>query len=95
MVARSGAMCVIALIVIAAAGFGLSRVPTGFLPIEDQGYVLVAVQLPGRRFAPAHQACRRRGQRDRRQDPGVDQVIAISGVSALDNNSSLANAGVA
>src|SRR5207237_6474273 len=27
--------------------------------------------------------------------PGVDQVIAISGVSALDNNSTLANAGVA
>ena len=25
---------------------GLSRVPTGFLPIEDQGYLLVTVQLP-------------------------------------------------
>jgi multidrug efflux pump subunit AcrB len=28
------------------AGYGLSRVPTGFIPIEDQGYLLVAVQLP-------------------------------------------------
>ena len=26
--------------------WGLARVPTGFLPIEDQGYLLVAVQLP-------------------------------------------------
>ena len=30
----------------AVAFYGLSRVPTGFLPIEDQGYVLVSVQLP-------------------------------------------------
>jgi HAE1 family hydrophobic/amphiphilic exporter-1 len=27
--------------------------------------------------------------------PGVDQVITIAGISALDNSSSLANAGVA
>ena len=33
-------------ILIGVAGYGLSRVPTGFLPIEDQGYLLVAVQLP-------------------------------------------------
>src|SRR6516225_7286658 len=46
MVARSSLMCVIALIVIGAAGYGLTRVATGFLPIEDQGYVLVTVQLP-------------------------------------------------
>ena len=46
MVARSGVMVLIALAIIAFAGYGLSRVPTGFLPIEDQGYLLVAVQLP-------------------------------------------------
>src|SRR5262245_14162871 len=46
MVARSAPMCLLALIVIGAAGYGLSRVPTGFLPIEDQGYVLAIAQLP-------------------------------------------------
>ena len=35
-----------ALILIGIGGYGLSRVPTGFLPIEDQGYLLAAVQLP-------------------------------------------------
>src|SRR5712691_9244326 len=35
MVVRSGAMVVIAAIIIAGAVFGLARVPTGFLPIED------------------------------------------------------------
>src|SRR5256884_4361942 len=46
MVARSGLMCMIALNIIGGAGYGLTRVATGFLPIEDQGYVLVTVQLP-------------------------------------------------
>ena len=32
--------------IMALAVWGLARVPTGFLPIEDQGYVLVGVQLP-------------------------------------------------
>ena len=31
----------------------LSRVPTGFLPIKDQGYFLVALQLPRRTTAAA------------------------------------------
>src|SRR6476619_3993880 len=35
-----------ALVLIGIGGYGLSRVPTGFLPIEDQGYLIAAVQLP-------------------------------------------------
>ncbi|WP_155731487.1 efflux RND transporter permease subunit, partial [Streptobacillus moniliformis] len=33
----------VALVLIGIAGYGLSRVPTGFIPIEDQGYLLAAV----------------------------------------------------
>ena len=37
----------LAVVLVALAIFTLSRVPpTSFLPIEDQGYMLVAVQLP-------------------------------------------------
>jgi len=68
MIARSGLMCVIALIVIGAAGYGLSRVATGFLPIEDQGYVMVTVRVAGRRLAYPHEARARPGRRDRRQE---------------------------
>jgi HAE1 family hydrophobic/amphiphilic exporter-1 len=46
LVAHSNISVICALILIASAGYGLSRVPTGFIPIEDQGYLLVAVQLP-------------------------------------------------
>ena len=46
MVAHSNLSVISALILIGIGGYGLSRVPTGFIPIEDQGYLLVAVQLP-------------------------------------------------
>jgi HAE1 family hydrophobic/amphiphilic exporter-1 len=95
MVARSGFMCVIALIVIGAAGYGLSRVATGFLPIEDQGYVLVIVQLPDGASLVRTKRVLDQVSEIAGKNPAVANVIAISGVSALDNNSTLANAGVA
>jgi HAE1 family hydrophobic/amphiphilic exporter-1 len=95
MVARSGAMCVVALIVIGVAGYGLSRIPTGFLPIEDQGYVLATVQLPDGASLQRTKRVLDQISEIGGKIPGVEQVIAISGVSALDNNSTLANAGVA
>jgi HAE1 family hydrophobic/amphiphilic exporter-1 len=95
MVARSGTMCVIALVIIGGAGYGLSRVPTGFLPIEDQGYVLATVQLPDGASLQRTKRVLDQVSEIAGKISGVDQVIAISGVSALDNNSTLANAGVA
>ena len=66
---------------------GLSRVPTGFLPIEDQGYILVSVQLPdGASLARTRDALRT-GLRDRAtRIDSVAQVIAIAGISVLDNS---------
>ena len=95
MVARSGLMCVIALVIIGGAGYGLSRVPTGFLPIEDQGYVLATVQLPDGASLQRTKRVLDQVSEIAGKISGVDQVIAISGVSALDSNSTLANAGVA
>ena len=46
MVQRSGLMVVIALVLVALAGWGLTKIPTGFIPTEDQGYLMVAVQVP-------------------------------------------------
>lgn len=85
----------IALIVIAAAGYGLSRVPTGFLPIEDQGYMLALVQLPDGASLQRTKQALDEVSGIAGKIPGVDHVIAISGVSALDNSATLANSGVA
>ncbi len=95
MIAHSGAMCLLALAVIVGAGYGLSRIPTGFLPIEDQGYVLAIVQLPDGASLQRTKRVLDEVSGIARKNPAVDNVIAISGVSALDNNSTLANAGVA
>src|SRR5277367_2212536 len=95
MAARSGVSVIVALILIAIGGYGLSRVPTGFLPIEDQGYLLVAVQLPDGAALDRTQKVLDRVGDIVGKAPGVAQVITIAGISALDNSASLANAGVA
>ncbi|MGE9007994.1 efflux RND transporter permease subunit [Leptospira interrogans] len=95
LVAHSNISVISALILICGAGYGLSRVPTGFIPIEDQGYLLVAVQLPDGASLDRTQQVLTRVSDIASKHPGVDQVISISGISALDSSSSLANAGVA
>src|SRR6202048_1007941 len=95
MVAHSNLSVILALILIGIAGYGLSRVPTGFIPIEDQGYLLVAVQLPDGAALDRTQRVLQQVSELSGKPPGVEQVISISGISALDNSSSLANAGVA
>ncbi|MBR1234314.1 efflux RND transporter permease subunit [Bradyrhizobium sp. AUGA SZCCT0177] len=95
LVAHSNISVIFALILICGAGYGLSRVPTGFIPIEDQGYLLVAVQLPDGASLDRTQQVLTRVSEIAGKHPGVDQVISISGISALDSSSSLANAGVA
>ncbi len=39
-------MVVLALALVGVAVYGLTRIPTAFLPVEDQGYLIVPVQLP-------------------------------------------------
>jgi hydrophobic/amphiphilic exporter-1 (mainly G- bacteria), HAE1 family len=92
---HAGVSVIAALILIAIGFFGLSRVPTGFLPIEDQGYLIAAVQLPDGAALDRTQKALDKVSEIVGQAPGVSQVITIAGISALDNSASLANAGVA
>lgn len=95
MVRHSGAMALIAGLIIGSAIYGMSRSATGFLPIEDQGYLLAAVQLPDGASLGRTQKSLQRVEEIANSVPGVERVITIAGVSALDNSASLANAGVA
>ena len=94
MAARSVAVTLVAVAIIGAAGYGLSRIPTGFLPIEDQGYLLVSVQLPDGASLERTNNTLDRAAEIARKIPGVDRTIAISGISVLDNNATLSSAGV-
>src|SRR5580692_505097 len=95
LVAHAGLSVISALVLIGIAGYGLSRVPTGFIPIEDQGYLLVAAQLPDGASLDRTQRVLEQVSEIAGKTPGVEQVVSIAGISALDNSSSLANAGVA
>jgi HAE1 family hydrophobic/amphiphilic exporter-1 len=46
MVRRSALMLLLALALAGLTGWQFTKLPSGFLPIEDQGYMLVHVQLP-------------------------------------------------
>src|SRR5689334_12192762 len=94
MVSRSGLMVAVALAIMAGAGYGLTRIPTGFLPIEDQGYMLAVVQLPDGASLARTQAVLDRVADIAGKNPAVANVVNVAGISALDNSSSLANAGV-
>ncbi|HEX4411101.1 MAG TPA: multidrug efflux RND transporter permease subunit [Xanthobacteraceae bacterium] len=92
---HAGVMTIIAFVIMALAFVGLAKVPTGFLPIEDQGYVLVSVQLPDGAALSRTKAVLDQVTAIAGKDEAVDHVIAISGISVLDNSAPLANAGVA
>ncbi len=95
MVGRSGLMAAITAALVCLAVYTLSRVPTAFIPIEDQGYFLVVVQLPeGASLERTTRALDDITTRVKAQ-PGVDQVVAIAGLAALNDNASLSNAGIA
>ncbi len=95
MTRRSATMVVIALIVVGTGVWGIVRLPTSFIPIEDQGYVMVAVQLPDGAAVGRTQQVMDQVTQAALAVAGVDQVITISGISVLDNSATLANAGVA
>jgi HAE1 family hydrophobic/amphiphilic exporter-1 len=94
MAAASAVSIVIALLIIAGGLYGLSRVASGFIPIEDQGYLVVAVQLPDGASLERTQKAMDHVAEIARNTPGVDEVVTVAGISPLDNSASLANAGV-
>lgn len=94
MVRHSGIMVLIALLLVALAGWGLTSIPTGFIPTEDQGYMMIAVQLPDGASLERTERVMDKVVKLSQETPGVEHAIAIGGLSALDNSSSLANAGM-
>jgi HAE1 family hydrophobic/amphiphilic exporter-1 len=94
-VRRSSLMVILALIVSALGFWGLARIPTAFIPIDDQGYLLLAAQLPEGASIERTTASLKQATKAALEIPGVDQVITISGMSLLDNSADLFNAGSA
>ncbi|MDY0041376.1 MAG: efflux RND transporter permease subunit, partial [Desulforhabdus sp.] len=84
MVRRAVLMLPLFFVLMAAAYWGFTRLPTGFLPMEDQGYAMLSIQLPdaaskARTDAVVAKINDRLGTME-----GVDGYVAVSGYSLLD-----------
>ncbi|MFG1419257.1 efflux RND transporter permease subunit [Xanthobacter sp. V0B-10] len=84
----------VGLALVGVAVYGLSRVPTGFLPAEDQGYFIVDLTLPDSASSARTEATVAEAVKLMRGIDGVQDVIGVSGISPLDNNATLYNAGM-
>jgi HAE1 family hydrophobic/amphiphilic exporter-1 len=94
LVHHSKPACLLGLVLIGLAIFGLTRIPTGFIPIEDQGYIILSVLLPDGATLNRTDAVLNKLSNQVSKLDGIQNVIAIDGISLLDNNSNLANSGV-
>lgn len=94
LVHHSKLVVVVAALLVALAGWGLVKAPTGFIPTEDQGYIMAAIQLPDAATLGRTQEAMGKIAAAIQKIPGVAHTIQIGGVSPIDNNSALANAGI-
>ena len=66
-----------------ATYWGFTHTPTGFIPQQDKGYLLLNVQLPDGASVQRTQAVVRRIESIARETEGVGHTVAISGQSLL------------
>jgi HAE1 family hydrophobic/amphiphilic exporter-1 len=59
------------------------RLPTGFLPQEDQGYLYAAIQLPDAASLQRTDAAAQKVTAALMQTPGVQSVVGVNGFSLL------------
>jgi HAE1 family hydrophobic/amphiphilic exporter-1 len=91
MCAHCWASAALAGLLIAAAVFGFTRIPTGFIPTEDQGYLIISVQLPDAASLERTENALVQVVGSTLKIPGVAHVISIGGISPLDGNATLSN----
>jgi len=63
--------------------WGMSHMPSGFIPQQDKGYLLVNVQLPDGASAERTRNVMRKIEEIARQTEGVSHTVGISGQSLL------------
>jgi HAE1 family hydrophobic/amphiphilic exporter-1/multidrug efflux pump len=81
---RRASVALVVLLVLGGTSYLLLRaVPTGFAPTEDQGYLLVNVQLPDAASLERTDAVVRRIEQILLETPGVETAVAIGGRSFI------------
>jgi multidrug efflux pump subunit AcrB len=70
---------------LALTWWGIARTPTGFIPAQDKGYLLVNIQLPDASSVTRTDDVVKRIEEIARETKGVKHTVAISGQSILLN----------
>ncbi|MBS0469073.1 MAG: efflux RND transporter permease subunit [Proteobacteria bacterium] len=78
---RSGRMMVIYALLVGAVAIVYTRLPTSFLPNEDQGFVLANIQLPAGASQERTEAALSTVQEFMSQQPEVRDVVTVAGFS--------------
>ncbi len=83
MLHKAGISMVVLAVIAALAVLMAGRLPTGFLPQEDQGYMFVAMQLPDAASLQRTDAATQRVTSALLKTPGIEGVIGVNGFSLL------------
>ena len=73
--------------IVGFAGWQFSKVPTGFLPDEDQGYCIIAAELPPGASRPRVQEVADKITAILKNAPGITGWVTMGGYSILDSAS--------
>jgi HAE1 family hydrophobic/amphiphilic exporter-1 len=84
MVARSGAMFLLYVVVIVLSAWRFAVHPTGFLPTEDQGYAIIITKLPDAASQPRVKTVAKEMDELLKKTPGLEAWTTIGGLSVLD-----------
>jgi HAE1 family hydrophobic/amphiphilic exporter-1 len=83
LIRRLGLVCVLLLIFVVLAGFFGKKLPSSFLPEEDQGYLFVALQLPDASSLQRTSIAAAKVEDILMKTPGVDHVTTVVGYNML------------
>jgi hydrophobic/amphiphilic exporter-1 (mainly G- bacteria), HAE1 family len=83
MVRRIAVVMLLVVGLVALTGWSFVQLPTGFLPVEDQGYCFVSVQLPDAASRQRTNAVLTKLDDVFENTPGVKDWVSISGFSLL------------
>ncbi|QWD77523.1 efflux RND transporter permease subunit [Polynucleobacter sp. MWH-Svant-W18] len=83
----------VGIIIIIASLVGLMFVPSGFIPNEDQGYLVVSTTLPDAASLQRTEAGMKKAVDVLKKIPGVDTAVVIGGINLLNNSTSQSNSG--
>ncbi|OQK17337.1 hypothetical protein AU255_05495 [Methyloprofundus sedimenti] len=83
-VRRGLLMMLLALGIAVISGWQFGQIPAAFLPVEDQGYVITAVQLPDAASKQRTEEVLKKINIILKETPGIQDWISLGGFSAID-----------